>query len=382
MKNDLFYSVLAAILMIGPDLFGQGTQLLRQPTLSAEKVVFAYADDLWIADRAGGDATRLTSNEGSEIFPHFSQDGKWVAFSAEYGGNMDVYVMSADGGHPDRLTWHPGFDVVQGWTSEGAIIFRSGRMAHPTETNSLYQIDPQGAFPEPLHVTRAAYGEVSPDGQYLAYTPITSWDPEWRNYRGGQAMPIWIQDLNTGALETTPQKDKERHLDPVWIGSKVYYLSERDYVSNIWSYDMTTDTEEQITFHKVFDIKNLDAHGSDIIYEQGGFLHLLKGATGPSTQLRFDVKGDMNFAMERWEDVQGRQLGNPNLSPNGKRAIFEHRGEIFTVPAKKGSVRNITNTSSVADRTPIWSPKGDKICLLYTSPSPRDRQKSRMPSSA
>ncbi len=361
MHNYRFYSVLVISIIFGQSLFAQGTQLLRQPTISADKVVFAYADDLWIADRAGGDAVRLTSNEGSEISPHFSQDGKWIAFSAEYGGNMDVYVVSSDGGHPDRLTWHPGYDAVQGWTPEGTVVFRSGRMGHPTETNSLYEIDPQRAFPEPLHVTRAAYGEVSPDGKYLAYTPITSWDPEWRNYRGGQAMPIWIQDLQSGALKTTPQKDKERHLDPVWIGSKIYYLSERDYVSNIWSYDMATDTEEQITFHKVFDIKSLDAHGSDIVYEQGGYLHMLTGASGPATQLRFDVKGDMNFAMERWEQVQAYQLNGANLSPNGKRAIFEHRGEIFTVPAKKGSVRHITSSSDVADRTPIWSPKGDKI---------------------
>ncbi len=339
----------------------QGTQLLRQPTISEDKVVFAYADDLWVAARTGGDAIRLTSNEGSEIFPHFSQDGRSIAFSAEYGGNMDVYVVSVDGGHPQRMTWHPGFDVVQGWTPDGKIVFRSGRMAHPTETNSLYAIDRSNPFPEALNVTRAAFGEISPDGDYLAYTPITSWDPEWRNYRGGQAMPIWIQDLATGQLETTPQKDGERHLDPVWMGSKIYYLSERDYVSNIWSYDMTTDTEEQITFHKVFDIKSLDAHGDDIIYEQGGYLHLLEGGSGAARQLEITVNGDMNFSMTRWEDVSPFQLRNANVSPNGKRAIFEHRGEIFTVPKKNGSARNLTNSSSAADRAPIWSPKGDKI---------------------
>ena len=340
---------------------GQGTQLLRQPSLSGDHIVFVYANDLWIVDRGGSDARRLTSNEGNESFPHFSNDGSQIAFSAQYGGNTDVYVIDATGGNPKRLTYHPGADVVQGWTPGGEIIFRSGRNGHPTETNSMYTVDTGGGFPQAMNVTRAAYGELSADGQYLAYTPITTWDPEWRNYRGGQAMPIWIQDMNTGALERTPRTDNERHLDPVWMGSKVYYLSERDFVSNIWSYDIETKQEEQVTFHKLFDIKSLDAHGNDIIYEQGGYLHLLEGGSGEATQLSITVKGDMNFALPRWEDVRGNNLTNPALSPNGKRAIFEHRGEILTVPKEHGSFRNLTNSSGVADRSPVWSPKGDRL---------------------
>lgn len=337
----------------------QGTQLLRQPSLSAEKIVFVYANDLWVVDRSGGDAYRLTSNEGYESNPHFSNDGSMVAFSAQYGGNTDVYVVDANGGSPTRLTYHPGGDFVQGWTSDNKVLFRSGRESHPTETNSFYEIGLDESFPKALNVTRAAYGEMSKDGKYLAYTPITSWDPEWRNYRGGQAMPIWIQDITTGKLTMTPQKDDERHLDPVWLDGKVYYLSERDYLSNIWSYDINTAREKQITFHKVFDVKSIDAFGSDMIYEQGGFLHLIEN--GSAKQLEINVRGDMNFAMERWENVRANRWQNFNLSPNGKRAILEHRGEIFSVPKKEGSYRNLTNSPGVADRSPIWSPKGDKI---------------------
>ena len=343
------------------ETFAQGTMLLRQPTLSAEHVVFVYANDLWKAPLSGGDAVRLTTGEGYESAPHFSDDGKWLAFTAQYDGNIDVFVISAEGGTPKRLTYHPGGDFVQGWTPEGDVLFRTGRKAHPTKTSQLYTISAQGSFPQPLVDIRASYGEVSEDGKYLAYTPITSWDPEWRNYRGGQAMSIWILNLESQELTRTPQLDKERHLDPVWVGQKVYYLSERDYVSNIWSYDLSTEKEEQITFHKKFDVKSLDAFGEQIVYEQGGYLHLLNASDKTSKQLEINVKGDLNFSRERWEGVSAGNVSNPNISPNGKRAIFEHRGDIFTFPKEEGSWRNITQSSGVADRYPIWSPKGDKI---------------------
>lgn len=335
--------------------------LLRQPTLSAEHIVFVYADDLWIVDRSGGDARRLTSHEGTERDPHFNQDGTLIAFTAEYGGNTDVYIVSVEGGIPQRLTWHPSGDFVQGWTPDGQVLFRSPRMAHPTETNSFYQVSPEGGLPTSVNVTRAAYGEISADGTKLAYTPITSWDAEWRNYRGGQAMPIWIQDLSTGQLDRIPQPDQERHVDPVWMGDEVYYISERDYVANIWSYNTSTKAEKQVTTHKIFDVKSLDVHGNDVVYEQGGSLHLIDGDTGTDSQLIIHVKGDMNYAIPRWEDVRSNNINHANLSPNGKRAIMEYRGEIITFPKEDGSPRTLTTKSHVAERTPIWSPKGDQV---------------------
>lgn len=339
----------------------QGTRLLRQPTISSESIVFVYANDLWKVDRTGGNATRLTTNEGEESNPHFSLDEKWIAFSAQYGGNTDVFVIPSEGGSPKRLTWHPGADAVQGWTPEGDVIFRSGRESRPTQTSKFYKISLQGGLPSALEIPRAAYGELSPDGKQIAYVPITFWDPEWRNYRGGQAMPIWIVDMDTKDLIRTPQPTKERHLDPVWYNGKVFYLSERDYASNIWSFDPATKEEKQLTKHAQFDIKSLDACKDGIVYECGGYLFFLNPESGESKQLEINVKGDMNFARERWESVSANNLTNPNISPNGKRAVFEHRGELFTIPKKEGSWRNITNTSGVADRYPAWSPKGDKI---------------------
>lgn len=339
----------------------QGTQLLRQPSISNTEVVFVYANDLWKTSINGGNAVRLTSNDGYEQNPHFSPDGKWIAFTAEYDGNVDVYVMPSGGGEPKRLTYHPDGDYVQGWTPSGEILFRSGRDSKPTQTTKFYTVNPKGSFPKVIDLERAAYGDISEDGKYIAYTPIMSWDAEWRNYRGGQAMPIWIVDLKTKELITTPQKDKERHLDPVWLDSDVYYLSERDYTSNIWRFNVKTKTEEQITFHKKFDVKSLDAHNGKIIYEQGGYLHVIDLASKTTKQLDISVAGDLNFSRPRWQDVTANNLINGNISPTGKRALFEYRGEIFSIPKKDGSWINLTNSPGSADRYPVWSPKGDKI---------------------
>jgi len=356
-----FHTTLIA-LFCALSAYAQGTQLLRQPTVSNDAVVFVYANDLWKASLNGGPAIRLTSNEGYESLPHFSSDGKQIAFTAEYDGNVDIYVIPAVGGEPKRLTFHPSDDYVQGWTPEGAVLFRSGREAKPTLTDRFYSVSVDGGFPTTIDLPNAAFGEISPDGTQIAYVPLRAWDAEWRNYRGGQAVPIWIVNRETKALTTTPQADKERHLDPVWFNNRtIYYLSERDYASNIWSYDTETKTEKQITFHKKFDVKSLDANEKHIVYEKGGYLHLLNPETGTAEQLNISVNGDMNFARPRWETVKAGQVSNPNVSPTGKRAIFEHRGEIFTVPKENGTWRNLTNSSGVADRAPIWSPKGDKI---------------------
>jgi tricorn protease len=358
MKKLIFITFVALTSHFG---HSQGTQLLRQPTISADNIVFVYANDLWHVDRAGGDAIRLTSNEGEESLPHFSPDGKQIAFSAQYEGNTDVYVMPASGGTPTRLTWHPYADFVQGWTPDGKVIFRSGRESHPTQTSKLYTVGMNGVLPEALPVPRAAYGEMSADGKYLAYVPITAWDPEWRNYRGGQAMPIWIIDLETKDVIRTPQPTRERHLDPIWHDGLVYFLSEQDYASNIWSFNPATKETKQITRHMQFDVKSLDATGDAIVYEYGGYLHILNPADGTSNQLTINVAGDLNYGMERWEKAPSNRLTNARLSNTGKRALFEFRGEIFSVPKEKGSWRNLTNSSGVANRTPVWSPKGDRV---------------------
>ncbi|MEQ8525242.1 PDZ domain-containing protein [Gracilimonas sp.] len=343
------------------ETFAQGTQLLREPSISENSIVFVHANDLWKVDKNGGDAIRLTSNIGGESNPHFSPDGNMIAFTGEYDGNSDVFVIPAEGGSPQRLTWHPVDDVVTGWTPDGEILFRSTRMAHPTQLNRIWKVSTEGGMPEVLPIPRAATGEMSADGKHLAYNPITFWDPEWRNYRGGQAQPIWIVNLDNFELIQTPRTDNERHTDPVWHDGSVFYLSERDFANNIWSFNPQTEEENQWTFHSDFDAKSLDAGFGMIVYEQGGYLHLLNPENGETEQLEINVAGDMNWGRPRWEEPNAYSLDNAAISPTGKRAVFQFRGEIITVPKENGTWRNLSNSASSAERYPIWSPDGSQV---------------------
>jgi tricorn protease len=355
--------ILISALSISDNAFSQGTMLLRQPTISNTDIVFVYANDLWRVAKDGGDARRLTSNEGAESNPHFSPDGKLIAFTGQYDGNTDVYVIPVEGGQPQRLTWHPGADQVTGWTPDGeSILFATSREGVlPTRESKIYTINKRGGVEEALPIPRAVAGEISEDGKYIAYQQIGFWDPEWRNYRGGQAKPIWIVDLKNFELKMTPQPDNERHTDPVWLNNVVYFLSERDYANNVWSFNPTNNELKQLTFHTDFDAKSLDAGGGQIVYEQGGYLHVLNPVNGQTKKLNITVKGDFHWSRPRWEEIRTTALQNASLSPTGQRALFQYRGEIFTVPKENGNWRNISNSSGAADRYPAWSPDGKRI---------------------
>ncbi|WP_230407003.1 S41 family peptidase [Pontibacter cellulosilyticus] len=366
-KNLVQLAAFGALVAMPEMAKAQGTRLLRQPALSEKHIAFVYANDLWIVERKNGStdlglARRLTTNEGAETNPHFSPDGKWIAFTAQYDGNTDAYLMPAEGGQPQRLTWHPGNDEVSGWTPDGqSVLFVSSREGHPTANSRFYKVSVKGGMPEALKIPQANKGSISQDGAFVAYQPISFWDAEWRNYRGGQALPIWIVNTKDYSLKLTPQANQERHTNPVWLDGVVYFLSERDFTNNIWSYNPKTEELKQHTFHKQFDCKNLSAAAGTIVYEQGGYLHQLNPKTNDTKQLAIEVRGDFHWARERWEDVSASRLANASLSPTGKRAMFEYRGEIFTVPKEEGDWRNITRTSGAADRYPAWSPDGRKI---------------------
>jgi len=338
----------------------QGTRLLRDPDVGPNQIVFVHANDLWLVGRDGGDASRLTSGEGAETDPVFSPDGRWIAFTGQYGGDTDVYVVPVTGGQPQRLTWHPGADVVQGWTPDGEILFRSGREGAPTRLWRFYTVPVAGGLPKAVAVPQAYHGEMSADGDWLAYQEIGYWDPEWRNYRGGQAQPVSV--VSTSDWErVTPPWEGERHMAPVWLDGVVYYMSERDWASNVWSWNPATGEEIQRTFHADFDVKSLGAGYGVVVYEQGGYLHELNPSTGETRRLEIRVAGDLNFARPRWEEVPVQGLRDARLSPTGVRALFEYRGDLFTVPAEEGSWRNITQSSGVADRHAVWSPDGERI---------------------
>jgi len=334
------------------------TRLLRAPTVSATHIAFAYANNIWAVERAGGMARRLTSFQGQTTNPHFSPDGKWIAFSGEYAGNNDVYVIPAEGGEPRRLTWHPGSDTTQGWTADGkSILFASSRATWaPSGAPRFWTVPAEGGVEEPMALPRGYQGKISPDGTRIAYRMNSSWDEERRNYRGGQNRPIWIVDLKTYDLVSPPWTDS-KDVDPVWVNDVVYFLSDRTGVTNVWSFEAKTKKLTQITRFSDFDVKTLNAGSGTVVFEQAGYIHELDPKSNKEHVVNIAAVGDFPWMMPKWEDVTSR-MTNIVISPTGKRVVVEARGEIFTIPAEKGDVRNLTNSSSSAERDPAWSPDG------------------------
>lgn len=338
----------------------QSTRLLHQPDVSARYVAFAYAGDIWLAPPDGGDARRVTSSPTVERDPHFSPDGRWLAFTGGYGGNADVYVVSVDSGTPRRLTWHPGPDQVRGWTPDGrSIVFVSSRISVPDAEPRLWTVPLEGGFPVLLPVPQAEAGAVSPDGKSLAYQMVRPWENEMRNYRGGQNQPIRILDLTSYAVQKLPWAGSRDQL-PVWLGNTIYFISDRDWTDNLWAYDTRTGDLNQITRYRDFEVQSVNAGAGVVAYEQAGNIHLFDPAAGSDRTLDIHVTGDFPWAMPHTADVS-KALTAPQLSPTGVRALFEARGEVITVPTDKGTYHNLTHSSGVADRTPIWSPDGKRI---------------------
>ena len=340
---------------------GEQTRLLRSPTVSATQIAFAYANNIWIVGRAGGVARRVTSFQGQTTNPHFSPDGRSIAFSGEYAGNVDVYVVPAEGGEPKRLTWHPGADAVQGWTPDGkSVVFASSRAtAAPTGAPRFWTVPATGGIEEPLPLPRAYQGKFSPDGSHIAFRMNNSWDEERRNYRGGQNRPIWIADTKTWDVVTPPWTDS-KDMDPVWVGGTVFFISDRDGVANVWSFDPQAKTLSQVTKFTDFDVKTMDSGAGAVVFEQAGYIHELDPKSGQEHVVNITANGDFPWMMPRWEDVTSR-MTNLALSPTGKRALVEARGEIFTIPAEKGDVRNLSHSSASAERDPAWSPDGKYV---------------------
>lgn len=361
--SRLRWSLCAALLLSAP-VAAQApgrTRLLRQPSVSERHIAFAYANNIWVVARTGGDAKRLTSFQGSTGNPELSPDGRWVAFNGTYGGNTDVYVVPVTGGEPERLTWHPAADVVQGWTPDGAsIVFSSPRAAAPAGTaQTFWRVARAGGMPEPIGIPRGNQGTYSPDGNRFAYRLTTSWDEGWRNYRGGQNRPIWITDVGTWEVESPPWTDS-KDIDPVWVGETVYFLSDRDWLMNVWAYDTRAKQLRQVTRFTDYDVKSLGAGAGVIVFEQAGDLHLHDPRTGTTTVVEITATGDFPWTLPQWRDVTGR-IASAQLSPTGKRVVLEARGDIFTVPAEKGDWRALTASAGSAERNPAWSPDGKWI---------------------
>ncbi len=354
----VFLLILVCIFSL-TDLQAQ-TRLLRNPDISDQHIVFEYAGDIWICKTDGTNPRRLTTFQGMETGPFFSPDGRQICFTAEYDGNRDVYVTTLEGGNPQRLTWHPGTDLAKGWTPDGKVLFASGRTNVPTaRPEEFWTVDPAGGFPERLIFPRVANGQFDADASHFAYQMNLPWESEFRHYRGGQNNPIWIMDMATHEIEKVPW-DGSIDQKPVWIEDAVYFLSDRDTVSNIWSYNISTGQLDQRTFFTDFDTKNVQAGAGKLIIENGGYLYTLDPGSNKMEKVEITISGDLPWARTQWVDVS-KNIMSSFLSPTGKRALFSARGDIFTVPAKHGDVRNLTSSNGVADRSPAWSPDGKYI---------------------
>ena len=347
----------------GPDI--HDTRLLTEPAISQTQIAFIYAGDLWTADLDGKNVKRLTADVGLESNPAFSPDGKWIAFSAQYEGNTDVYIVPSEGGVPQRLTWHPGADIVQGFTPDGkSVLFTSPRAVFTGRYTQLFTVPIEGGAEQPLPIPHAYSAVFSPDGRKIAYCPLSPRFLQWKRYRGGAVSQIWIYDVASHAVEKIPQPaTRANDADPMWIGDTIDFRSDRDGELNIYAFDTKSKAIRRLTRHTDFPVLHASASGGRIVYEEAGYLHVLDPAGGAARRLAIAVAADLPETRPRF--VKGaKYIRNASISPAGVRVAFDFRGEIVTVPAEKGDVRNLTHTTAVHERSPIWSPDGRWIAYF------------------
>ncbi len=362
-RNKFAAALGGAVLLILPG-FAESAKplLLRQPSISGTSVVFTFAGDLWTAPREGGEAARLTAGIGIESRPLFSPDGSLVAFTGQYDGNTDVYVVPALGGVPVRLTHHPDADAVVGWTPDGSrVLFASARTSFSGVTR-LFTVPARGGFPEELPLPTATQASYAPDGRRLAYVPTMQWQRAWKRYKGGQTTPIWIVDLADLKVEKVPRANSNDS-NPMWIGDKVYFLSDRNGAVSLFAYDLAGKTVAEVLPNDGFDFKSASAGPGGIVIEQFGALLFYDTGNGKARRIPIGLGGDLAEVRPHFVKV-GSRIAAANISPNGARAIFEARGEILTVPAEKGDIRNLTRTVGVMERDPSWSPDGLSIAYF------------------
>ncbi|WP_430409621.1 S41 family peptidase [Kordia sp.] len=341
------------------------TRLMTNPAISKNKIAFIYAEDLWVANRDGSNPIRLTIDEGIESNPVFSPDGSKIAFSAEYDGNIDVFIIDVNGGIPKRLTWHPYTDTVRSFDETGEnILFDSRRNSFAYQYRQLYTISINGGPVTKLPLPTAHNASYSPDAKYIAYTPFGAAHTQWKNYRGGRQGKIWIYDVKTKDVDEIPKPATgSNDTNPQWIGGVVYFRSDRNGEFNIYSYNRKSKKVTQHTFYEDFPVLAISADKNDLIYEQAGYLHTYNPAQSKKTKLTIGIATDLLELRPRF--VSGdRYIRSVSISPSGKRLVMDFRGEIVTVPVKKGDVTNSTQTTGVHEKYPKWSPNGKHIAYF------------------
>jgi tricorn protease len=357
-----------------PVIASAQTKLLRFPDIYGDRVVFTYAGDLWTASTSGGNATRLTAHPGMEVFGRFSPDGKWIAFTGQYDGDEQVYVMPSTGGVPKQLSFYPakgpltprwGWDnQVMGWSHDGKyVIFRSMRDGWSLPITRLYQVSVNGGPAEPLPMPEAGSGDYSPDGTKMVYSPRFRDFRSEKRYGGGMANTLYIFDLKTSDAKKISDGPRSWR-DPMWIGNTVYFNTDRDGHFNLYSYDVASAKLSPVTTNKVWDVRWPSSDNDNrIIYELNGELQIYDIRAKNSTAISINVPDDGLYRRPHNENVAGN-IESYQLSPKGERALFSARGDIFTVPIEKGPTRNLTHSSGAHDKWPRWSPDGGRIAYI------------------
>jgi tricorn protease len=359
----LLFSLLVAVPAI-PAMALEECRLLRQPDIQGDRIVFVYGGDLWTVSRSGGVAARLTTHEGVERFPKISPDGRSIAFTAEYDGNVDAFTIPAAGGEPRRLTWHPATDQVAEWYPQGdAILFRSPRAAATRGVDRFFRIPTEGGFEEMLVLPTGGYATFSSDGRRIAFVSPSYDRRTWKRYKGGNAPEIWLYDFDRNTSEKITDWAGADEW-PMWRGDTIYYATDRGGPTvNLWAYDLETREHRQVTQFDEYDVKWPSIGDDAIVFEYGGHLYVMDLPGEKAGKIQVMVPDDKPGTRAELRNV-ATLAGSSDLSPSAKRAVLEARGEIFTVPAKNGDVRNLTRSPGVRERSPVWSPDGRWIAYL------------------
>ncbi len=365
--------LLAGILLLGGLATAEEGRLLRFPDVSKDKIAFAYAGDIYIAPRTGGQAMRLTSHPGLELFPKFSPDGRYLAFSGQYDGDMSVFTVPITGGEPKRLSYHPGivgmaernaFDnIVMGWSRDGkSVLFRGRKESQDAWDGRAYLVPMEGGMAEPLPMGVAGYTSFSPDGKKVAYCPIFRDFRTWKRYKGGMAQDVWIFDLTTYENKKITDWVGTDNM-PMWYQDRIYFNSDRTGTLNLYCYDQKTGQTRQVTTFTDFDVRWPSLGPDAIAFENGGYVYVMDLPSETMHKVAVEMTIDLPAMRSEFVKVSDKATDG-EISPDGKRAVFSARGEIFTVPAKDGNTRNLTKSSGANDKQPVWSPDGKWIAYI------------------
>jgi tricorn protease len=371
-----FTSILCSLLSIlsaSAQNLPNTTRLLRFPTTNDRQVVFCYAGELYTVSKDGGLARRLTTAPGYTSFPRFSPDGKQVAFSSEYDGNREVYVMPAEGGTPKRLTISATLgrddvsdrmgpnNLVMAWeNTKPLVVYRSRMKSFNDFIGSLFTVGLDAELPQQLPVPRGGFCSFSPDDSKMAYNRVFREFRTWKHYRGGMADDIWIYDFKTGKVENITNNPAQ-DICPMWgPDNKIYFISDRDNRMNLFSVDLTSKETKQLTKFTDYDIKFPSIGKNSIVFEQAGYIWRFDLATGQATPLPIEIKEDFAIGRSALVDAS-KHVESVNLAPDGERTIVVARGDLFSVPARHGTARNLTKTSNAHERDAVWSPDGKWI---------------------